>query len=75
MFFYKSYSLLFFRFDICGPHEKGHDLNMSNAFLLNTNLLEFSGYTVCIFNKVPFGGQNLRAHSSAGTKCEKDKMR
>ena len=33
-----------FRFNKCGPLEGGHGANVSNAFLLNTNLLKSSGF-------------------------------
>ena len=41
-FLEKNNGLLFFRFDDCGPFEKGPGTNVSNAFLLNTTSLGYS---------------------------------
>ena len=55
---------------------KGGSMQMSPmpSFFLYTNLLDFSVFlqinTLCKFNKVSFGGRNLRAHSLAGIRCE-----
>ena len=76
--FQKNYWFVIFPVRQLWILEGGHKANVSNAFLLNTNLLESSGFlklnTLPKFNKVSFGGRNLRAHTLEGIRCEKDKM-
>ena len=43
-FLEKINDLLFFHFDNCESLERGHGANVSNAFLLNTNLLGSSAF-------------------------------